>query len=292
MPRRRTTRRRTTTTPKPAAVAQAEPTPKPKRRAAASRRRRPPPSFKESIAEQSGSTHILIGNSLDDADILAAVSRCGYDEARLQAGLALLATMNTANHQQIAAISDAKAATAQAAAALKQLRADVQRLAKICKLAYHERPSRLGLFGLNKPIPRKTQAFLLLAERLIGYNLHDPIDSELSTYGYTREMLLEMNELRKQCEELKVKQQMVENTSHDMTRRFHDARKELHTWCMRYRMVAQLVFEDKPEQLVKIGISVVDRSAAARKGAATRAARKAQAKAAAEAETASSTAQA
>lgn len=210
---------------------------------------------KNSIPTQLKSAEAAINNALKYAEIKAAVLPYGYTVAKLNGGRGLYAEASAAFDHALALGGDQQVATAEVNSALKIARKVYQDLAKLCRVVFAKQPGTLARLGLNKPMPRPMDDFVVAADTLFNWNEHtqDIKDAlEAKTYDSSK-----VSQERSKIAALNVARQTQKGFMGDAQEAKaaqRTALKELHEWYMEFRKLARLALKDKPQLLEKLGI--------------------------------------
>lgn len=233
------------------------------------------------IPTQLKSAETAINNALKYAEIKAAALPYGYTVAKLNVGRTHYATASEAFDHALAMAGDQQLATAEVKTSLKIARKAYQDLAKLCRVVFAKQSGTLARLGLNVPMPRRMDDFVVAAETLFNWNEHtqDIKDAlEAKTYDGSK-----VSQERAKIAALNAARGAQAGFIGDAQEAKADQRtalKALHEWYMEFRKLARLALKDRPQLLEKLGIlhrsvkTKAQRGAAA-KGAVTRAKNKA-----------------
>lgn len=205
-----------------------------------------------SIAQQLTSGHLLIQNSITDAEIAGLVSGFGYTDEKLNAGLSLQEEAVEAVEKQQNKAGAQRTATQQFDEAQKTAFDAYQALAKVARAVYQQDPATLTTLGLTGTMPKDTAGFLAAA-----YTLFDnaaPLEA-LSQYGY--------DELHLPAERAKIaaldtanqNQELAKGAAQQATLEQDAALEALNEWTAQYRKIARVALRGKKQLLEKIGIA-------------------------------------
>ncbi len=204
------------------------------------------------------SARVAIEGALNEPVILAALTQYGYDEARLQEGLALCQETEELVRLQQAEYGEQYQATAELNRAWDEastLYTATLEIARIALRGNYDAAKALDLHG------RRKRSFSGWFEQAVRFyrNLLDHEDwlTAMGRYGYTRERL--EGELA-QVEALLELERRQEDEKGDAQRatKLRDAKvDELSQWLADYKAVARIALRDDPQQLEKLGFGAV-----------------------------------
>ncbi len=214
---------------------------------------------RSSVAKQLVRAQLAIFGTLENPEILEAMTPKGYNLGAMQAAQVRFDAVqtrrgSTAVKRGSKARVNRKASTSEivARAAFTDLGATIRAIHPSDLSAR----AALGLLPGNAPDSRA--AFLAAAETLFSTALSAPVDlkASLTTYGYP--------EARLRTEQAKIAafraelttQASAKGASEQDTDALHIALSDLNAWVMQYRKLARLALKDRPQLLEKIGISV------------------------------------
>ena len=236
---------------------------------------------KHTIPTQLKSAETAINNALKYAEIKAAVLPYGYTVPKLTAGRTFYTTASEAFDHALALAGDQQFATAEVNTALKVARKAYQDLAKLCRVVFAKQSGTLARLGLNQPMPRRMDDFVVAAETLFNWNEHtQDIKDALEAKTYDSSKVSQERAKIAALNAARGAQAGCIGDAQDAKADQRTALKELHEWYMEFRKLARLALKDHPELLQKLGIlhrsvkTKAQRGAPA-KSAATRAKNKA-----------------
>lgn len=219
---------------------------------------------KDTIAKQLNKAQLAIANSLADAEISTAVAQYGYDETKLNAGMALYTTALTAVNAQAAAKGDQKAATAELKTKQKAAHDAFQAAAKIARAALDG--DDLTTLGLDGSTPRDTAGFIQA-----GYTLFDNAKESglLADFGYDTDRVNAERAKIAAFDAANQAQEIAKGAAQQATQDQNAALDAMNEWTAQYLKIAKVALRGKKQLLEKIGVT-----ARTTKTAAQRAARK------------------
>ncbi len=204
------------------------------------------------------SARVAIEGALNEPAILAALTQYGYDEARLQEGLALCQEAEELVRLQQAEYGEQYQATAELNRAWDEansLYTATLEIARIALRGNYDAAKALDLHGRRK---RSFSGWFEQAVRFYRNLLdHEEWLAAMGRYGYTRERL--EGELA-QVEALLELERRQEDEKGDAQRatKLRDAKvDELNQWLADYKAVARIALRDDPQQLEKLGFGAV-----------------------------------
>ncbi len=220
-------------------------------------------------------------NSINNQEILSLVGAKGYSQEKLHEGLGLVDEAREKVGAKPAALGSQKDATSATIRAGKLAMESYQDLANIAKANFRDKPQKLAMLGLDKPMPRNTEE---LAERglaLVG-NIakDDEIKTAMADHGYPAEALMAERAKFEECKRLEAEQKSAKGQKEVTTDESQAAMEALDDWMMEYKRIAKVALRKRKNLMEKIGIKVrttktVAQRAAPKKAAATKAAKKA-----------------
>ncbi|MBI5932775.1 MAG: hypothetical protein HY867_03620 [Chloroflexi bacterium] len=207
---------------------------------------------KQTIAQQLTSGHLLIQNSITDAEIASLVSAFGYTAEKLNDGLSLHEEAVEAVEIQQKKAGAQRIATQQYDEAKKAAQDAYQALAKVARAVYKQDPAQLTTLGLAGTMPKDTAGFLAAA-----YTLFDnaaPLDA-LSLYGYDEVKLPAERAKIAALDSANQAQEMAKGAAQQATLEQDTALEALNEWAGQYRKIAKVALRGHKQLLEKIGIA-------------------------------------
>ena len=210
-----------------------------------------------SIPELLMEANMAIENTLNDPEILAAVTEFGYDEAAVNAGKVLYDNTNQLQQQQLKEYGDQYSATSAFKTKLAEAKSSYMRFVKIARIAFkndYDVFQKLGLTGARK---HSFSGWFAQVEQFYNNALSDPdVMAKFSKFGVTQEKLEQGKQLalETQASDVNKKKEIGEAQQATLTR--DTSADALDDWLGDYKAIAKIALEDKPQLLEKLGILV------------------------------------
>ena len=215
--------------------------------------------YRGSMSDQLTWAHTALNNALQSPEVLAALSKYGYDEAKIQQGLALYETALAQHAAHDQAAGKKLAAT--------QVYNDAWRIAHSEHYAVHRHLARLVLkddperyHALRLDETRPTNFTDWLDQAIVFYTnaLDDPgIVEALTAFDVTAEALQGSYDVVLEAGALKDAQQRRIAEARDATVERNQARDALHTWMNHFRQVARRALAKERHHLDAIQLGSV-----------------------------------
>jgi len=206
---------------------------------------------KRSIAKRLNRAQVATSNTLADTEILNRATEYGFDETKMQAGLALFQTAQGAVNVRKLAQGDQQQATVHVLEAQTEAQGAYQKLAKVARAVLNK--GELAALGLVGEMPRATAGFLAA-----GYALFDNAASQpkLAEYGYDVDRLAAGRAKIEAYDQANQAQEAAKGAAQQATQDQHAALDALDDWLARFIKIARVALADKPQLLEKLGIIV------------------------------------
>jgi hypothetical protein len=209
----------------------------------------------KTIADQVGTTQIIIGNTLNDPEIQDRVAAYGYTQVVMNNGKQLYAAAVAALNAQIAAAGALRDATVGRKVAKATAQIAFQDLSQVARAAFARDKHRLTALGLTGVMPRKSAPFLVAAFTLFDNSLKLPeMQTALAIYGYDPTRLQNERAKITAYENTNQAQEAAKGAARQATRDQDVALKVLHDWVSQFVKIAKVALRDKKELLGKLGV--------------------------------------
>jgi hypothetical protein len=204
------------------------------------------------------STRVTFNNAVQP-DVLPALSIFGYDEARIQEGVALLETAVAREADQKRLYGKQYAATE----ALKQAWREADELyysvhRRLARLALKNDRERRHALGLSE---RQKQTFLGRLQQATDFYarvLEDPVALEaLAQFNVTRQHLEQGQAKVKEVETLKSIQEQVKSAAQAATQERDAVLDALSEWLSTFREVARMALASMPQHLESLQLGTI-----------------------------------
>jgi hypothetical protein len=210
------------------------------------------------IDEQLLAARLAITNTLADADVLAAMTRFGYDAAKIQAGQALFDEAQRLVHHQKAAYGQQYRATAEVKAARQAADRAYKRALKISRIAFagnHQAQLALGLTGRRQ---QSLAGWLQQAATFYDNLLAQPeLLAGMATFGYSQPQLESEQALVAAVSAATHRQAARKGAAQAATQRRDAQLAALEGWLADFKVVAHIALEDQAQRLEQLGFGPV-----------------------------------
>jgi hypothetical protein len=203
--------------------------------------------------------HVALNNALHTPTILAALSRFGFDEARLQEGLVLLDEARARRTAQEQAYDKQYQATKALYDLRKQV--DAQHYAvhrRLARLALKNQPERWRALRLSE---RKQSTLPAWADQTTAFYTHSLADPGIletfAEFNITQQDLEQALALVQQVSELKTVQEREKSAAQQATQARDNAFNALSELLIRFREVARIALADTPQLLESLQLGPV-----------------------------------
>ena len=196
--------------------------------------------------------YVAISNALHRPDLQTPLSRYGYDQTRLQEGLAQYTTVKQLTQQREQATQTARETATLYQQSKEQLIELFQMHRDIARIAFRREAQYADHLKLTGP--RETNLTDLLAQAKTFYAQVPAEMMEL--YRVPRKELNEVAKLVTKVRELQAMQRHTQSQVQSLTQTRTQALKELQTWMRRFMTVARVALEEKPQQLEALNQTV------------------------------------
>jgi hypothetical protein len=211
--------------------------------------------FPKSKAEKLNSMQLAIENTLDSQEIIELVAAFGYSAEVLDEGRTLYQNAIDAVNAKEAAHGDQKQATDDMLKARGVAETAYQGLAKVARAVFIDDKASLTALELWGIMPRATAAFFKRAYTLFDNALSvEGSKAALASYGYDEARVQSEREKIVVYDEANQAQEAAKGAAQQATQDQNKAMALMYDWYARYRKVAKVALQDKPQLLEKLGI--------------------------------------
>ena len=212
---------------------------------------------RQSQTERLAHAGLALNNAKDLPDILADLSLQGYDEEKLDEGLALLATAQEAVRTQDREYGEQLDASDELTAEAKDARKLYMRHAKLARTVLDGDRGLLEDLGLRGRRKRSLVGWLDQARNFYTSALAKPeILAKLDAIKITEPMLTDGLAAMEAVEEQRRTAREEREDSQSATVAKDKAMAPLDTWMGKFFKVARVVFEDEPQKLEALGLTI------------------------------------
>lgn len=213
---------------------------------------------KRSIDERLLEAQVALGNTRGDADVLAALSIFGYDEARLTAGQALYDAAVALVNRQKAGYGEQFEATAAVRAAWDAADAAYRRTLKVARVAFQDHPKARAALMLNGVRKQSLAGWLEQALAFYGNLLANAdLMAGLAELGYDQAKLEAEQALVQAVVAANLAQEQEKGAAQDTTQARDAKLDELDAWMADFKAIAQVALAEHPQWLEKLGFGAV-----------------------------------
>ena len=207
------------------------------------------------IEERMHAAQTMINNTLDDPDLMAALSQFGYGEDKVQAGKHLVDQVQTLGHQQLIEYGIQYEATEEMKKAWATAKKAYMRTLKVARIALAgnlKAESALQLRGRRKV---GLAEWLDQATTFYTNLLHDAdLLGQMAEYGYNPAKLEAEADLVRAVVAARVTQKQNKGNARQATGRRNAKLTELEAWLSDFRAILRVATEDNPTWLKKLGM--------------------------------------
>lgn len=212
----------------------------------------------KSIAQRLLEAETAINNSLNNPDILNAVTPFGYDQARLETAQALYQEARDLTEQQQREYGEQYEATAVVQRAWDEAAAAYSAALKIARIAFRGNETARNALGLSGTRKQSLSGWLDQARRFYNNLLRDPaFVAAMSTYSYNQAKLEAESALVQAVAEAGELQDKERGEAQEATKARDAKLDELDQWLADYKAIAEVALADSPQRLEQLGFGAV-----------------------------------
>ena len=211
-----------------------------------------------SIDQQLLAAQVALNNARNTPDILTELSLFGYDDARLNQGLQLLAQSETLVQQQRLEYGEQYAASATLQTAWGAANQAYMRSLKVARVAFKGHVKARTALMLDGRRKRTTSGWLEQARTFYHNLLNQPdLLAEMSTFGYDRSKVTAEADLVEGVAQANEAQEVEKGEAQAATQQRDTALDTLDDWLADFREIAAVALADQAQRLEQLGFSPV-----------------------------------
>lgn len=212
----------------------------------------------KSIAQRLLDAETAINNSLNNPDILTAVTPFGYDQARLEAARTLYTEARNLTEQQQREYGEQYEATAVVKRAWDTAEAAYSSALKIARIAFRGNETARNALGLGGTRKQSLSGWLDQARRFYNNLLRDPaFVTTMSAYNYDQAKLEAESALVQAVAEASELQDRERGEAQEATKARDAKLDELDQWLADYKAIAEIALADSSQRLEQLGFGAV-----------------------------------
>jgi hypothetical protein len=198
-------------------------------------------------------TYIALTNVLNSPELLAILTQYSFTEKAIRDALKLHSSVEQLTVER----ERAQEAQYQATQQLKQAKEELMSIFRIhlqtARLAYQRDATQYqDTLKLTGPIPRSTTDCVRHIKR---FYTHIPVPM-LEKYAVTQKELTDAHRLADQVIDLLALQTKAKSQPQQLSDTRQQTLEKLQTWMYRFEKIAQIAFDDQPQQLEALGQTV------------------------------------
>ncbi|MCB0226906.1 MAG: hypothetical protein KDI02_24630 [Anaerolineae bacterium] len=211
-----------------------------------------------SIDAQLLNAQLAINNALEDPDILADLSRFGYDEVKISAGKDLLTQAETLVDQQKVEYGEQY----EASGALEQARQTAAQAyditLKVARVALKDNQKARHALALDGRRKQDLAGWLGQTQTFYNNLLGQPsLLARLANFGYDQAKLESERALIEQVARLNEQQEGEKGDAQEATKQRDAALEALDEWLGDFKEIAEVALIASPQRLEKLGFGVI-----------------------------------
>ncbi len=215
-------------------------------------------NYNRTLEERLLAASVAINNALADADIQDTLALFGYDQAKLNAGLALLAQAEAEVNRQKVEYGEQYQASQTLETAWEAANGPYSRTLAVARVAFKGNPqadAALMLSGIRK---QSLSGWLEQAGALYGNLLAQPeLLAGLSGFGYDLAKVTTEYDLVQAVREANLAQEAEKGDAQQSTKDRDAAMRALDRWLADFKQIAMAALVARPQQLEKLGFGAV-----------------------------------
>jgi len=210
---------------------------------------------KQTLADFLLAAQVAIDNAISDTEVKTLVAEFGYDDAKLNAGKALLDSANDLQHKQQKEYGDQFEATSELNEARQTADKTYMRLVKVARVALANDYALVQKLDLRGERKKSLSGWLAQAKQFYLNALADPtVIEKMSAFGMTQDKIEAGKTLVDQAEQANAAQKKEMGEAQQATLERDAAVDALNDWHSDFIAIARIALEDKPQLLEKLGI--------------------------------------
>ncbi|MCB0180797.1 MAG: hypothetical protein KDI62_21380 [Anaerolineae bacterium] len=201
---------------------------------------------------------LAINNAWDDADILADLSRFGYDAVKINGGKALLEQAETLVERQRVEYGEQYEASEALKQAHQTADAAYDVTFKVAKVAFKGNKKAQHAMDLDGRRKRSLAGWLGQTQTFYNNLLTYPdLMARMATFGYDQVRLESERDLVAQVARLNEQQEAEKGEAQEATKQRDAALEALDEWLSDFKAIAEVALIASPQRLEKLGFGVI-----------------------------------
>lgn len=214
---------------------------------------------KQALSERLLAAQVAIDNALSDSEVKSLLAVFGYDEARLNAGKALLESANRLQQTQQKEYGDQFEATGALKEVWEKADKDYMRFVKVARIALKSEYALYQKLALSGRRKKTLSGWIGQAKQFYLNTLADTaVLDKMAAFGMTQAKLEAGKALLEQTEAANAAQEKEKGEAQQATLERDNAVEQLEEWLSDFIAIARIALEEKPQLLEQLGI--VERS--------------------------------
>ncbi|MCB0210334.1 MAG: hypothetical protein KDJ52_13440 [Anaerolineae bacterium] len=211
-----------------------------------------------SIDSQLLNAQLAINNALENPDILADLSRFGYDEAKINAGKGLFQQAKALVEQQKVEYGEQFAASEALNQAYKAADGAYDVTLKVARVAFKGNKKAQNALDLSGRRKRNLAAWLGQTKTFYNNLLAQPdLLASMANFGYDQARLESERSLVKQVARLNEQQETEKGEAQQLTKNRDVALDALDEWMDDFKEIAEVALIAAPQRLEMLGFGVI-----------------------------------
>ncbi len=216
--------------------------------------KRPRASQDQRLANRINQYRTALTSALANPELLGRLQTRGYDEAALNAGLALCDAAQAAFNARQSALAEAKAFSVSEQAARKAAREGFMDFRKTVRAVFED-VAALTALGAKERMPGDQEKFITLATAAYAAALGNTAYlTALTSYGYDQSVI--------QAEQAKLEALVQASAAHETvkaaavhaTAERNAAARAMDSWWSQFRAIANVTLKDRPDLKLELGL--------------------------------------
>lgn len=211
----------------------------------------------KSIEERIRFSEVALTNALSDAEINAELTAVGYDSIKLQAGQALLNSVQDFSRNQVVQYAEQYAASDEVNKAWEAADKVYMRTLKLARIALKNHVKEQIALGLQGERKHTLTGWLDEAKLFYGNMVvSETAKAAMQSFGYTDEKWTEEAGLVDSVAHAVHMREIEKGEAQNATKQRDVKMDELDAWMQDFVAVARIALEEWPQRLEKLGIFV------------------------------------
>ena len=213
---------------------------------------------KRTIADRLAAARLAIEGALADPEVLAELSVFGYEQTRIEEGLALYQETRSLNEAQMAKYGDQYDATANVNSAWEIADSEFAVSRRIARIAMKDNLKALGSLRLNESRKKRFAKWTVQAEAFYNNLLAEPaLITQMGRFGYDQARLEAEAAQVRSVIDADVVQEGAKGQAQEGTLMRDEKLDALDEWMSDFKAVARIALTDNPQRLEKLGFGAV-----------------------------------